>query len=124
MSAAADIDMGSRKQAPWSSPVKHPSSPEKHGKSMYHLLQSLAPSNEEKKDAEDSHSDDEDAIKLVGRKVSMNVDNVVGLNFEKYNDIKPNRNIKLKISNLFMEFKESLDKQHATEEFLRICQEN
>lgn len=88
---------------------------------MYHLLKSLAPSNEEKKDAEESHSDDEDAIKLVGRKVSLNTDNVVGLNFEKYNTIKPTKHIKLKIGNLFMEFKESLDKQHATEEFLSIC---
>jgi hypothetical protein len=53
----------------------------------------------------------------------MNVTNVVGLNFEKYNDIKPSKHIKLKIANLFMEFKESQDKQHASEEFLAICQE-
>jgi len=90
---------------------------------MYHLLQKLAPSNEENKAAEESQSDDEDALKFVGRKVSMNTDNVVGLNFEKYNKIKPSNHIKLKIANLFMEFKESLDKQHASEEFLIICQE-
>ena len=40
----------------------------------------------------------------------MNVNNVVGLNFEKYNEIKPSKVIKLKIANLFMEFKESQDK--------------
>ena len=51
----------------------------------------------------------------------MNVTNVVGLNFEKYNDIKPSKHIKLKIANLFMEFKENNDKQHASEEFLAIC---
>ena len=90
---------------------------------MYHLLSKLAPSNEERKEAEDSHSDDEDALKIVSRKASMNVNNVVGLNFEKYNEIKPSRVIKLKIANLFMEFKESQDKQHASEEFLAICQE-
>ena len=72
---------------------------------MYHLLQKLAPSNEENKAAEESQSDDEDALKFVGRKVSMNTDNVVGLNFEKYNKIKPSNHIKLKIANLFMEFK-------------------
>ena len=123
ISGAGEIDVGGRKQAPWSSPVKQPSSPVRQGKSMYHLLQKLAPSNEENKAAEESQSDDEDALKFVGRKVSMNTDNVVGLNFEKYNKIKPSNHIKLKIANLFMEFKESLDKQHASEEFLIICQE-
>jgi hypothetical protein len=121
ISGAGEIDRGSKKQVPGKSPNKQPSSPGKQGKSMYLLLQSLAPSDEQKKEAEESQSDDEDAIKLVGRKESMNIENVVGLNFEKYNKIKPSKQIKLKILNLFMEYKESLDKQHATEEFLSIC---
>lgn len=120
ISGASDIELSGRK-LPWASPVKQPSSPKNTAKSMYHLLQKLAPSNEENKNAEESHSDDEEADRLVGRKVSMNTDNVVGLNFEKYNKIKPSQHIKLKIANLFMEFKQSLDKQHASEEFLSIC---
>ena len=39
-------------------------------KSMYHLLQSLAP--KEDRDNEESLSEDEDAMKLVDRKISMN----------------------------------------------------
>ena len=62
-------------------------------------------------------------MKLVDRKISINMDNVTGLDFENYNKIKPSREIKLKIANLFFEFKEYGDKQHALEEFLRICEE-
>ena len=37
-----------------------------------------------------SHSDeDEDASKIVDRRISMNKFNEVGLNFQKYHDIKP-----------------------------------
>ena len=116
-------DLSSKnKPTAWASPAQAVS-PTRQQKSMYHLLQQLAPSNEERKEAEDSHSDDEDAMKIVSRKESMNLHNVVGLNFEKYNQIKPSNHIKLKIANLFMEFKESQDKQHASEEFLAICQE-
>ena len=74
------------------------------------MFQSLAPNEEKNKDSEESVSDDEDAIKLVDRKISMNQENVVGLDFERYNKIKPSQVIKLKIQNLFMEFKESRDK--------------
>jgi len=58
----------------------------------------------------------------VARKISMNRVNVVGLNFEKYNDKKPVPAIKLRIHNLFMEYENSLDKDHAAAEFLEICQ--
>lgn len=51
----------------------------------------------------------------------MNQENVVGLDFERYNKIKPSPEIKRKIANLFLEFKESKDKKHAMEEFLDIC---
>ena len=33
--------------------------------------------------------EDEDVKKVVSRRVSMNKQNVIGMNFEKYNDQKP-----------------------------------
>lgn len=45
----------------------------------------------------DSHSEDEQATEYEGRKASMHQVNVVGMNFEKYNDLKPNNDLKLKI---------------------------
>ena len=71
--------------------------------SMYTLmLNGLKPDEEVK--APESHSDDEDAIKLVDRKISLNQTNIVGLDFEKYNDLKPTPEIKRKITNLCMEY--------------------
>ena len=57
-------------------------------KSIYNLLSnSLKPENaQEEVDDEESQSDDEETAKIVARKISMNRVNVVGLNFEKYND--------------------------------------
>ena len=49
---------------------------------MYSLLSSLKPDDAKQQSAEESQSDDEDAAKIVGRKLSMNRYNVVGLNFE------------------------------------------
>jgi hypothetical protein len=37
----------------------------------------------------DFDSEDEDVKKIMSRKVSMNEQNVIGHNFEKYNDQKP-----------------------------------
>jgi len=60
--------MSSKNKPPaWASPAQGVS-PTRQGKSMYKLMQALAPSNEERKEAEDSHSDDEDALKIVSRK--------------------------------------------------------
>jgi hypothetical protein len=47
------------------------------------LLNNLKP---EDNVANDSHSEDEDAMKLVDRKISLNKVNVIGLNLQKYND--------------------------------------
>ena len=55
------------------------------GKSMYQMLQSLAPDDNEESKQEESLSEDEDAIKLVERRTSMNIDNVIGLDLERYN---------------------------------------
>jgi len=43
----------------------------------------------------------------MARKITMNRVNAVGLNFEKYNDLKPIPAIKLRIHNLFMEYENS-----------------
>jgi hypothetical protein len=85
------------------------------------LLSNLKPSDEERKlNNEDSHSEDEDATKLVDRKISLNRTNVIGLNLEKYNDIKPSKEVKRMITNLFMEYCESGDVEHCANEYLDI----
>jgi hypothetical protein len=52
----------------------------------------------------------------------MNMVNAVGLNLEQYNDLKPTAAIKLRIHNLFKEYENSQDIDHAAAEFLEICQ--
>ena len=88
---------------------------------MYALFQSLAPDASEDGKAEESLSEDDEVNKLVDRRQSINIDNVIGLDFEHYNKIKPAQHIKLKIKNLVLEFMQSLDKEHASEEFTHIC---
>ena len=57
---------------------------------MYQLLSSLAPEEgDEGNKQEESLSEDEDAIKMVERRTSLNIDNVIGLDFEHYNKMKP-----------------------------------
>jgi len=46
-------------------------------------------------------------MKLVDRKISLNRTNVIGLNLERYNDLKPNKEVKRMITNLFLEYNES-----------------
>ena len=64
----------------------------------------MAPDASEEGKAEESQSEDEDIKELVERRQSMNIDNVIGLDFERYNKQKPSKEIKLKIKNLAMEF--------------------
>jgi hypothetical protein len=71
---------------------------------------------------DDSSSEDEQVTRYEGRKASMHQVNVVGMNFEKYNDLKPNNDLKLKIQNFFMEYHEAQDKEHAIEEFKDIVE--
>lgn len=85
------------------------------------LSSSLKPSNADDESDEESQSDDEETAKLVARKISMNRVNVVGLDFEKYNGKKPVPAIKLRIHNLFMEYENQQDIDHAAAEFLEIC---
>lgn len=60
----------------------------KDSKSIFTLLSGLKP--EENKE----ESEDEDAIKIVDRKISLNKSNVIGLDFEKYNALKPSPEVK------------------------------
>jgi len=53
------------------------------------------------------HTDeDEDASKIVDRRISMNKFNEVGMNFQKYHDIKPSQGVRREILNMFNEYKE------------------
>ena len=66
--------------------------------------------------------DDEDYKRIMNRKVSMNEQNVIGTNFEKYNrEAKPSGEIRRKIGNFVMEYRETKDKAHAQESFLEMC---
>lgn len=62
-------------------------------------------------------------MKIVDRKISLNQINVTGLNFEKYQELKPSNEIKRKITNLCQEFMNLHDEKHAAEEFQDIIKE-
>ena len=65
-------------------------------------------------------SEDEDAIKLVERRASINIDNVMGLDLERYN-IKAPQQLKLKIKNLVEEYVQVGDIEVASLDFADIC---
>jgi len=65
--------------------------------------------------------EDEDVSKIVDRRMSLNQYNEVGMNFQKYQDIKPAAGVRREILNMFNEYKELEDKEHAKEELLAIC---
>ena len=68
--------------------------------------------------------DDKDYIRIASRKVSMNEQNVIGMNFEKYNgEAKPSHEIRRKIANFVLEYRETKDRAHATDSFLEVCDE-
>lgn len=73
--------------------------------------------------SESESEDDEDIRKILGRKVSMNESNVIGMNFEKYNNQKPSQDIRRKITNYLAEYRENLDYNYAKTSFLDICKE-
>ena len=75
---------------------------------MQKLLQSLKPSEIMDDEGYESNSEDEDVRRIVERKVSMNEQNVIGTNFEKYNDCKPSQEIRRKIANYFLEYREGV----------------
>jgi hypothetical protein len=106
-----------KKQTPEESAAATKNGPKSNN--MFSLLANLKP-DEEVRNADDeaSRSDDEDAMKLVDRKISLNKINVTGLDFEKYNDLKPTPDIKRKITNLCLEYLELRDDKHSAEEFV------
>lgn len=53
----------------------------------------------------------------------MNEQNVIGMNFEKYNDQKPSLEIRRKIGNFFLEFQNNKDKEEAKQNFIEICEQ-
>jgi hypothetical protein len=66
--------------------------------------------------------EDEDYKRIMERKVSMNEQNVIGFNFEKYNrEAKPSNEIRRKIGNFVMEFRETKDRNYAKESFIELC---
>ena len=65
---------------------------------MKNLLDNLRPTDA---DYYNEDEGDEDIQKVMNRRVSMNEQNVIGMNFEKYIDQKPSGEIRRKIANFF-----------------------
>ena len=66
--------------------------------------------------------EDEDIAGVVERRKSQNNFNLAGINFQKYHDEKPfSDGVRREILNMFNEYKELEDKNHAKEELLAIC---
>ena len=75
--------------------------------------------------SDEDDSEDEDFRRIMSRKVSMNEQNVIGMNFEKYNrEGKPSGDIRRKIGNFVIEYQETQDKEHAKNSLLEMCQES
>lgn len=53
----------------------------------------------------------------------MNETNVIGMNFEKYNNQKPTQEVRRKIANYFAEYKENNDYEYGKTSFLDISKE-
>lgn len=100
----------------------------KSGFSMAALLQNLKPDEIEEQRSTlkraSSSEEDEEAVKFIKHRKSMNEFNEVGHNFQKYQENKPAKGVTLEISNMFMEYKEFEDKVHAKEELIEICERN
>ena len=70
-----------------------------------------------------SSDEDEDASRFVERRKSMNEFNEVGRNFQKYQDNKPAKGVTNEILNMFNEYKDSNDREHAKDEFIEEGEE-
>ena len=93
---------------------------------MANLLTGLMPEGQYNKfigHMDDSDDDDEDANEIVERRLSMNQANAVGMNFQKYMDHKPDAGVRREILNMFNEYKESEDQEHARNELISICEQ-
>ena len=67
---------------------------------------------------------DEDVIKEVKRKESVNENNVLGLNLQIYESLKPNHSIRLKIKNFIDEYFQEKNQDLALEEAREVCEGN
>ena len=71
----------------------------------------------------DDEEDDDDVNNAIGRRMSMNQNNQVGMNFQRYMEQKPEPGVRREILNMFNEYKESENRDHAREELLTICEQ-
>ena len=65
---------------------------------------------------------DMDVAKVIRRKQSVNEHNVVGLNFQAYEDKKPSKAKRLRISNFCDEYLDHLDKEVALQSFNELSE--
>ena len=59
----------------------------------------------------------------MDRRLSLNVTNETGENFQKYQEMKPPAGVRREILNMFNEYKELDDKEHAVSELISICEQ-
>ncbi|CDW76846.1 eukaryotic translation initiation factor 4 gamma [Stylonychia lemnae] len=119
-------DLGSSKKSNASPATKKQVQSSTKKNTLTALLRDLKPeggSHENLLQLQSDSEDDESVRKIMDRKVSMNEQNVIGLNFEKYTNQKPSQDIRRKIANYFAEYKESQDRVHAKISFQDICKE-
>jgi hypothetical protein len=89
---------------------------------MANLLSCLQGNEQNKFIGHDPEAEeDSDANDVVERRQSLNRFNELGMNLQKYQDIKPSQGVRREILNMFNEYKELEDKKHAMDEFNTIC---
>lgn len=88
----------------------------KKNNNMFQLLSGL------KAESASDHSSDVDAKKMDRRRISFNKRNTTGQNFESHlKQGRPAPSVLREIQNLFQEYRESEDREHAKEEMIDIC---
>ena len=71
--------------------------------------------------ASEQSDDDKDAKKMDRRRISFNKKNSTGQDFESHLKVGPAPNVQREIQNMFDEYRESEDQEHAKEELIDIC---
>ena len=90
---------------------------------MSNLLSSLKPdSDTPNSQGEGKAEEDHDIRDFINRKQSFNEYNIIDINFQKYQENKPAKGVKNEILNMFNEYKESENKEHARDELNDICE--
>ena len=70
---------------------------------------------------ESDSEEDEEARNCINRRMSMNKFNDIGLDLHIYQETKPSAGVRREILNMFNEYKESENKEHARDELIAIC---